>query len=465
MMEAKSFRIMPSLREGRHLLFGDKTTSRLPERVVKLVAAKDRESERLLCLVQFGLAATLGILYLVTPRPKDAGMMFLAPVPIALLAYTLFIWGRLLLVRRGPLPVWGVLVSIAADIALLFGLIWSFHISYGQPPAFTLKVPTFVYIYVFVAIRALRFDYRFVLAAGVMAALGWGALTFITIWVSEPGTVTRNFTEYILGNRILIGAEFDKIFALLVLTGILALVARRAEQTLVAAVSQEAAVREISRFLSRGVADQISQSDQIVEAGQAVERQAAIMFLDIRGFTGFSMKHPPAEVVAMLTGFHARVVPVIRANGGVVDKFLGDGVMATFGAVMASKTAAADALRALDQIIDETEAWKGTLQALDIDEPLRVNGAVAAGTVVFAAVGDENRLEYTVIGEAVNLAAKLEKHNKIAGSLALVPQATFALAKSQGFLPKHDFSERPQSQVAGVTGTIDLISFALHRPL
>ena len=249
------------------------------------------------------------------------------------------------------------------------------------------------------------------------------------------------------------------------MTGILALVARRAEQTLVAAVSQEAAVREISRFLSRGVADQISQSDQVVEAGQAVERQAAIMFLDIRGFTGFSMKHPPAEVVAMLTGFHARVVPVIRANGGVVDKFLGDGVMATFGAVMASKTAAADALRALDQIIDETEAWKGTLQALDIDEPLRVNGAVAAGTVVFAAVGDENRLEYTVIGEAVNLAAKLEKHNKIAGSLALVPQATFALAKSQGFLPKHDFSERPQSQVAGVTGTIDLISFALHRPL
>ena len=365
-----------------------------------VVAAKDRESERLLCLVQFGLAATLGILYLVTPRPKDAGMMFLAPVPIALIVYALFIWCRAILVRRGPLPAWGVLVSIAADIALLFGLIWSFHISYGQPPAFSLKVPTYVYIFVFVAIRALRFDYRFVLAAGVIAAAGWSALTLATISVSEPGTVTRSFTDYILGNRILIGAEFDKVFALLIVTAILALVARRSEQTLIAAVSKEAAVREISRFLSSGVADQISQSDQIVEAGQAVERQTAIMFLDIRGFTGFSTKNPPADVVRMLTSFHARVVPVIRANGGVVDKFLGDGVMATFGAVMASQTAAADALRALDQIIDETRLWQASLTSLGVDEPLHVNGAIAAGNVLFAAVGDENRLEYTVIGEA-----------------------------------------------------------------
>ena len=464
-MEAKPFRIMPSLREGRHLLLREKTAGPLPERIVKLVAAKDRESERLLCLVQFGLAATLGILYLVTPRPKDVGMMFLAPVPITLIVYALFIWCRAILVRRGPLPAWGVLVSIAADIALLFGLIWSFHISYGQPPAFSLKVPTYVYIFVFVAIRALRFDYRFVLAAGVIAAAGWSALTLVTISVSEPGTVTRSFTNYILGNRILIGAEFDKVFALLIVTAILALVARRSEQTLIAAVSKEAAVREISRFLSSGVADQISQSDQIVEAGQAVERQAAIMFLDIRGFTGFSTKNPPTAVVRMLTSFHARVVPVIRANGGVVDKFLGDGVMATFGAVMASPTAAADALRALDQIIDETRLWQASLTSLGVDEPLHVNGAIAAGNVVFAAVGDENRLEYTVIGEAVNLAAKLEKHNKIAGSLALVPQATFALANSQGFSPKHEYSAKPQSHVAGVAGTIDLMAFVLHRPL
>ncbi len=451
-------RMMLALQNIRGLWRSSETASRLPDRVAKLVAAKDRESERLLCFVQFGLAGTLSLLYLITPRPADAGMMFLAPVPLALITYALFTSGRMALVRRGPLPGWGVLISIAADIALLFGLIWSFHVSYGQPPAFSLKVPTFVYIFVFVAIRALRFDYRYVLAAGTMAAIGWALMTLATIWVSGPGTITRNFTEYISGTRILIGAEFDKIFALLLVTAILALVARRAEQTLIAAVSQEAAAREIGRFLSLGVAEQISQSDQIIEAGQAVERQAAIMFLDIRGFTGFSMTQPPSEVVRMLTGFHARMIPIIRANGGVIDKFLGDGVMATFGAVRASDSAAADALHALDRIIDETQYWQESLKTSGIKEPLLVNGSVAAGTVVFAAVGDENRLEYTVIGDAVNLAAKLEKHNKAEKSIALVPVSIFNLATAQGFISRHTFEQRTQVHVAGVTDPIDLMA-------
>jgi adenylate cyclase len=178
--------------------------------------------------------------------------------------------------------------------------------------------------------------------------------------------------------------------------------------------------------------------------------------LDIRGFTPLSMRVPPAGVVRILTSFHARIIPLVRANGGVIDKFLGDGVMATFGAANVSASAAADALRALEQVLKEAQAWQAALPALGVNEALHINASVASGRVVFATLGDGDRLEYTVIGEAVNLAAKLEKHNKVEKSVALAPSMTVSLAKTQGYQPAISFVARPDSQVAGVAGAMDL---------
>jgi adenylate cyclase len=180
------------------------------------------------------------------------------------------------------------------------------------------------------------------------------------------------------------------------------------------------------------------------------------MMLDIRGFTPFAMRVPPAEVVRMLTSFHSRIVPIVRGNGGVIDKFLGDGVMATFGAVEPSSTAAANALTALDLILEEAAAWQTSLEGLGCHAALRVNAAVAAGPVVFATLGDGDRLEYTVIGDAVNLAAKLEKHNKVEKSQALVSAGAYLLAVRQGYQPRREPLRVRAARVAGVAEPIDL---------
>jgi len=110
-------------------------------------------------------------------------------------------------------------------------------------------------------------------------------------------------------------------------------------------------------------------------------------------------------------------------------------------------------------VMAEAEAWQAERESAGRTCP-RVNGAVATGPVLFGAVGDDTRLEYTVIGEAVNLSAKLEKHNKDLGVRALCDRASFELAVKQGYLPQGDKRQVRQVAVGGVDAPLDLVVIA-----
>jgi adenylate cyclase len=157
-----------------------------------------------------------------------------------------------------------------------------------------------------------------------------------------------------------------------------------------------------------------------------------------------------------LQDYQGRVCPLIAGNGGSIDKFLGDGILASFGAVAPSPTAAADALRAADAVMAAAERWKAERAAAGLP-PLEIGLAVASGRVVFGAVGDGERLEFTVIGDAVNFAAKLEKHNKEEKTRALTDAATYALAEQQGYNPPTPRERRSARRVAGVTDSVDIV--------
>jgi adenylate cyclase len=348
-------------------------------------------------------------------------------------------------------------LSMIVDVAMLYALIWTFHIAYAQPAAFYLKVPTFAYIFVFIAVRALRFDPRFVLSQGLFAAAGWLAMVGYAVWTAGPDGITRSFSAYLTDNLILVGAEFDKIFTILLLTGVLTLALYRARATLLTAIREEAATRDMRRYFGAGVAEAITSSERETTAGDAEEREAAILMLDLRGFTQFAANRGPDEVVRTLTAYHSLVVPVIAQHGGMVDKFLGDGLMATFGALRPSDTAAADALRALDQVMALAPKWDETVASAGY-EPLPINGAVSAGRVVAATLGSDTRLEFTLIGAATNLAAKLEKHNKDAGTTALTDAQTLSRAHEQGY--RGAPTPLGEARVAGVDGPLQLYRMA-----
>jgi adenylate cyclase len=428
----------------------------LPPRVLDDIARQQDRSERIISSVQLAIVLTFGTLFLIAPRPTEAALAF-DLVPWALVAYLAFTLVRLWASWRVRLPGWYLTLSVIIDMTLLMALIWSFHRTYQQPPSFYLKTPTLLYVFIFIALRALRFDARYVLIAGAAAIVGWSILVWYAVSYAPAHTmVTRNYVEYLTQNAILIGAEFDKILSIGLVTLLLALAVRRARGTLFTAIAEGSAKRELSRFFDAGVASQITGSEQVITAGQGVERQAAILFLDVRGFTRLAQELAPDSLMTLLSAYQATVVPVVQQTGGTIDKFLGDGIMATFGATETSETYAADALRAALAALAAVDAWNG-VQAAAGQPQLRVNAAVATGTLVFGAVGDAQRLEYTVIGDPVNLAAKLEKHTKEECVRALTTVEAWRLAGTQGFDDPTVTEHRQARAIAGVDRPVDLV--------
>ena len=194
------------------------------------IAEQQDAAERLIAWTQFGIIVTFGILYAISPKTSDIEP-WMTPVGMSLVAYFAFSVLRVWLAYQIRLPAWFLALSVAADLALLMMLIWSFHIQYDQPASFYLKAPTLLYVFIFIALRALRFEARYVLLAGLVSALGWLALVFYVVSIDpQENMITRNYIAYMTSNAILLGAEFDKVISILMVTGILCLALVRARE-------------------------------------------------------------------------------------------------------------------------------------------------------------------------------------------------------------------------------------------
>ena len=431
----------------------------IPERVLNAIATQQDTSEKLVGWVQMAVIIFFGCLYAISPKTFSRDMTF-EPVPWFLGIWLIVTVIRLYLAYRHRMSTPLLYLSIIIDMSLLLGMIWSFHLQYQQPPSFYLKSPTLLYVFIFIALRALRFEARYVITAGVVAAIGWVAMAvYATMASGGMEVVTRDYVYYLTSNSVLKGAELDKVITILTVTAIIAAAITRAQKLLIKAVTEGQAVHDLSRFFSPEIARQITTAEQEVTAGTGQARDAAILMVDIRGFTRLSGIIKPDELMCLLAEYQSRIVPIIQNHGGTIDKFMGDGIMATFGAAITSPTYAADALTAVDDIMESSAAWNSELQQAN-RPALKLGAAVATGRIIFGAVGDESRMEYTVIGDAVNLASKLEKHTKSEGVRALCTQGAFEIAYSQGFQPPNQKELRKARSVEGVENAVDIVILA-----
>ena len=400
-------------------------------------------------------------IYAISPKAFPAGTRF-EPVPWTLAIYAVFTAVRIIFAHRRRLSRGFVTISTVVDIAVLMITIWSFHLQYRAPSALYLKAPTLMYVFILIALRTLRFEPRYVLIAGGCGAAGWLAL-FIYAVAGSGGTApafTHSYIDYVTSYKILRGAEIDKILSILIVTVILALSLVRARKLLVNSVAEEVAASDLARFIAPEIAEQLRHIEIDPRAGQGVRRDAAILSIDLRGFTTLSHDLPPTELIALLSEYQSRLVPVIQRHGGSIDKYLGDGILASFGAVAPNASYAADLCRAVEELVLTAQAWRVEREVRGLLTPL-IGMAGATGEVVFGTVGHETRLEFTVIGEVVNLAAKLEKFTKREGVPTLLTRRAYTLALAQGYRPKAAVEERPARAIEGVANPVDIVALTM----
>ncbi len=427
---------------------------KLPIRVQNALATQQDQSERQIAWTQLVIVLTFIVLYGLS---RKMAIAYSSITLVVLVIYLIFTLLCLYTAYRVRLNAWVLSISVFMDFGLLYGLIWTFPLQYLQPPAFYLKAPTLLYVFIFIALRALRFDARYVLLSGAVAIAGWVLMVgYVLMSAQGESMITRDYVHYMTSNSLLLGAEFDKIVSIAVVTIVIAVAINQARQLLTRAVVEGRAKENLSRFFAPNVAKYIGQSGDEITAGSGEVRHVAILNLDLRGFTRLASVLPPQQVMSVLGEYQRAMIPIIQRHGGEIDKFLGDGIMATFGASRPMSDCDAKALDALNDLMRVATEWSAQ-QRLQRGLELSVNGSAASGPVICGAVGDETRLEYTVIGDAVNLSAKLEKHNKALGCRAVVTADMYDQALAQGHRPTGELRHEKLSRVAGVTEPIDLI--------
>ncbi|MFW5686466.1 MAG: adenylate/guanylate cyclase domain-containing protein, partial [Spirochaetota bacterium] len=282
--------------------------------------------------------------------------MPIRPVPLVLLAYTPLVLLRLVLALRRSLTPVVLAVSVVVDVLMISVLLWSFHIQYQEDLGLTLKAPTAFYLFVFVALRSLRYDRRYVLLAGATAALAWIALT--TLAIRDGSGVTRDFVTYMTSTQVLVGAQVDRIIAILVMTAVLAVGVSRAGTLLERSATESRARTELARYFSPEIVTTILESSHRFRPGEGTVREAAILSVDLRGFTRWAQGVEPDVVMSTLARYQEHVLGVVVRHRGTVDKFMGDGVLCHFGASSEAPASTADALRCAEELREVLRAWQ-----------------------------------------------------------------------------------------------------------
>ncbi len=329
------------------------------------------------------------------------------------LAYELGVFA-LLRYRRSRglgMPVPARFANALIETSLPTVIMWEINRYAGGPVAFN-SWPSLLY-FIFIAASTLRLDFVLPMFTGVVAAAGYLGLAVAVLPLSTAAT------EPILSPYF----HVSKALVMLlggVVAGLVAVQLRRkftraAEETL----ARERVTNLFGQHVSPEVVDQLL--DQPTDFGGETQ-EICVMFLDIRNFTAQARARKPSEVVDFLNDNFAFMIEAIDRHHGIINKFLGDGFMAVFGAPLHDRDAVRNAVAAARDILAEIDR-RGLAQA---SWPLRVGIGLHAGAAVTGTIGSPRRKEFTAIGDTVNLASRLEQLNKEFGSRLLASDAVIA---------------------------------------
>jgi adenylate cyclase len=212
-----------------------------------------------------------------------------------------------------------------------------------------------------------------------------------------------------------------------------------------------------SRYVSPSIVEDIAAHPERLELG-GEEVDATVLFADLTDFTALSERMPPKEVIHLLDEYFTVMTQIILAHKGTVDKYIGDAIMCFWGAPMPQRDHAIRACRSALEMIKAmcglNDRWRAQGHP-----SLKLRIGIHSGRVVAGNVGSRERFNYTVMGDTVNLANRLEQVNKFFGSQILLSEATHRLAKGD-FLVR----ELDRIRVKGRRQPVTLYELLGYRP-
>ena len=369
----------------------------------------EQRAERVLAGIRLLALLVLALVFRVVGTVEQG---YPTMVPLGGLAVITLI--TLWLVRLGLFRPWLSWLFTTLDVAFLTHCLIMLAYRNGESLELALNTPVALLVFVFLATAAVRHRPLLILYTGGLFIATWAA-----IWLWDwrvgggawlPGTWTAD-----LAWLAVVGLASYALFVAVT----------RARRTAVTALAEGHLRENLSRYFSPQVVDEIAQSGGAIRSFR--EQKAAILFIDLRGFTSLAEQLPADKVAAFLNDYRRRIGEPIARYHGIIDKFIGDGAMAIFGVPEPRGDEARNAALAGVALISVIDGWRSERLAGGLP-PVEVGIGIHYGDVIAGALGDENRLEYTVVGDAVNTAARIERLAADLGTPLLVSADILAAA-------------------------------------
>jgi adenylate cyclase len=324
-----------------------------------------------------------------------------------------------------------------------------------------------------------NFIYFFVLVAGATMAYSWRTMFAFGVWTSglygigilwawfQPvdGAMTERIKAAIGGDMRLLTIidpssmnppmRVIEVLVLLIVVATLALASRRSNNLLLSHASLERERTNLARYFSPTVVQELSKNDEPLK--QVRTQNVAVLFVDIVGFTAYADGKNPEEVIGTLREFHGLMEHEVFQHGGTLDKYLGDGLMATFGTPFSGLSDAWNALKCAQAMIATVAEFNREREARG-ELPIRAGFGLHYGSVVLGDIG-AHRLEFAVIGSTVNAASRLEALTRQLGcalvaSDALINQVRTEIGEAEAFLAL--LVRQPAQSIRGIEHPIGI---------
>ncbi|HVL71113.1 MAG TPA: adenylate/guanylate cyclase domain-containing protein [Beijerinckiaceae bacterium] len=395
------------------------------ERDAELVAAKARVAISVVLIVVVQAILWAGLPDSAFPLQRqmvlnavENALLFLgALLGVGLLSYAA--------VRRDWLPGFRPFLTSGADAALILGNIADLLLASDLPGGLIPVLP--VTFAIPLVLGAAAIHYRPSLQLFLIAIYGTGLAALF--FVLGPGSIEERAAG-LHASALMFGTPPNavRMVMLLLLGGVLVLVTMRGRALLYRAVEEAGRRASLARFLP-GEISPLLWSPQARSLRDGRRQVATVVFVDIRDSTHRAETLDPRALSIFIAAFRRRVTQAAQAHRGVVDKFVGDGALVVFGVPEPAPDDAARGLAFAAELLRRVERWNGKR---GFDPPVRVGIGLHTGEVYCGLVGDDDRIEFTVLGDAVNVAARLEEATKRYGLPVLASEATLVAAGAPG---------------------------------